>query len=109
MRDSSTISWRRVARRPSRDHSYFPPNSKSGHIEEPAFPLEQIAAAHGALGSLPTTSGGPLSPQQRAPTSHRLRLSALVNHSLGRDVTSGYVVMTAERLREPRPEGCRPD
>lgn len=30
-----------------------------------------------------------------------LALSALVNHSLGRDVTSGYVVMTAERLREP--------
>ena len=29
-----------------------------------------------------------------------LALKALVNHSLGRDVTSGYVVMTAERLRE---------
>jgi hypothetical protein len=28
-------------------------------------------------------------------------MKALVNHSLGNDVTSGYVVMTAERLREP--------
>jgi integrase len=30
-----------------------------------------------------------------------LAMKALVNHSLGNDVTSGYVVMTAERLREP--------
>ena len=35
-----------------------------------------------------------------------LALSALVNHSLGRDVTSGYVVMTAERLREPAQRVC---
>src|SRR5271169_4091089 len=30
-----------------------------------------------------------------------LALKALVNHSLGNDVTSGYVIATAERLREP--------
>jgi hypothetical protein len=30
-----------------------------------------------------------------------LALRALVNHALGGDVTSGYVIMSLERLREP--------
>ena len=30
-----------------------------------------------------------------------LALKALVNHSLGKDVTEGYIQMTAERLRAP--------
>jgi integrase len=30
-----------------------------------------------------------------------LALKALVNHSLGKDVTVGYIQMTAERLRVP--------
>jgi hypothetical protein len=30
-----------------------------------------------------------------------LAMKALANHSLGNDVTSGYVQMTVERLREP--------
>jgi len=30
-----------------------------------------------------------------------MALKALVNHALGNDVTSGYVQMTTERLREP--------
>jgi integrase len=30
-----------------------------------------------------------------------LALKALVNHSLGDDVTAGYVQMTVERLRDP--------
>jgi hypothetical protein len=30
----------------------------------------------------------------------------LINHSLGRDVTSGYIQMTAERLREPAQRVC---
>jgi hypothetical protein len=37
---------------------------------------------------------------------HPLALSALVNHSLRRDVTSGYVVMTDERLGEPSQRIC---
>jgi len=35
-----------------------------------------------------------------------LALRALVNHSLGGDVTSGYIVMTPERLREPAQRVC---
>ena len=30
-----------------------------------------------------------------------IALKALVNHSLGQDVTEGYIQITAERLREP--------
>ena len=30
-----------------------------------------------------------------------LALKALVNHSMGRDVTAGYVQISVERLREP--------
>jgi len=30
-----------------------------------------------------------------------MALKALVNHALGSDVTSGYVQMTTERLRQP--------
>ena len=35
-----------------------------------------------------------------------IALKALVNHSLGKDVTSGYVVMTVDRLREPAQKVC---
>jgi integrase len=78
----------------------FPAPSKSGYIEEPKFHFQQIAGVTGVRVS-----------------SHDLRrtfitiaascgireylLRALVNHSLGRDVTSGYIQMLAEELREP--------
>jgi integrase len=83
----------------------FPADSKSGHIEEPKFPLEHIAASTGIRVSahdlrrtyVTTAESTDISP---------MALSALVNHSLGRDVTSGYVVMTAERLRGPAQRIC---
>lgn len=78
----------------------FAADSKSGHIEEPKFPLTQVAlvtgirvSAHDLRRSFVTIAEGTdISP---------LALKALVNHALGGDVTSGYVQMTAERLREP--------
>jgi integrase len=78
----------------------FPADSKSGHIEEPAFPLEQVAAATGIRVSPHDLRRTFVTAAESADISP-LALSALVNHSLGRDVTSGYVVMTAERLRGP--------
>jgi hypothetical protein len=36
-----------------------------------------------------------------------LELKASLNHSLGDDVTSGYVIATVERLREPDPIDAR--
>ena len=35
-----------------------------------------------------------------------MALKALVNHSLGKDVTSGYVQMTVDRLRRPAQRVC---
>jgi integrase len=35
-----------------------------------------------------------------------IALKALVNHALGGDVTSGYVIMSTERLREPAQKVC---
>ena len=35
-----------------------------------------------------------------------LALKGLLNHALGGDVTSGYIVMSTERLREPAQRVC---
>lgn len=78
----------------------FSADSASGHIEEPAYPLEQIATSTGIRVSAHDLRRTFVTVAESADISP-LALSALVNHSLGRDVTSGYVVMTAERLRQP--------
>ncbi len=80
----------------------FPSRSASGHIEEPRFPLRQIAEA----------SGVDISAHDLRRTfatvaeSCRLtvyELKGLLNHSLGGDgdVTKDYVIKSAEDLREP--------
>jgi integrase len=96
-----------VARRALGDDGpfVFGADSKSGHIEEPKFPMQQIGRATGIAVSVhdlrrtfvTIAEGADISP---------LALKALVNHSLGKDVTSGYVQMTAERLREPAQRVC---
>ncbi len=83
----------------------FPSDSKSGHLSEPKFPLGQVAKATGISVSahdlrrtyVTVAEGTDISP---------LALKALLNHSLGSDVTSGYVIVTAERLREPAQRVC---
>jgi integrase len=83
----------------------FASDSKSGHIEEPKFPLNQVALATGIRVSahdlrrtyITIAEGSDISP---------LALRALANHALGNDVTSGYVQMTVERLREPAQRVC---
>ena len=84
-----------------RDGPYgFSADSKSGHMEEQRFALKRSQKATGI----------------RA-TTHDLRrtfvtvaescdipvyaLKGLVNHSMGSDVTAGYVVAGPDRLREP--------
>ncbi|HYU12569.1 MAG TPA: tyrosine-type recombinase/integrase [Stellaceae bacterium] len=91
-----------VARRAlGRDGPFvFPADSRSGHLTEPKFPLAQVArdtgiaiSAHDLRRTYTTVAEGTdISP---------LALKALVNHSLGNDVTSGYVIATVDRLREP--------
>jgi len=91
-----------VTRRAVGDAKFvFPANSKSGHIEEPQHPLAPVrdvcsvaVSAHDLRRTFITIAeSADISP---------LALKALVNHSLGgSDVTSGYIMMTAERLRAP--------
>lgn len=90
-----------VARRSLGNARYvFPSSSASGHVEEPRFALRQITVATGIHVSphdlrrtfITIAESTDISP---------LALKALVNHSLGSDVTSGYVIMNVERLREP--------
>ena len=79
----------------------FPsPTSRSGHIEEPKFALDQIAEISGVQVSchdlrrtfITVASSCGISP---------FALKGLVNHSYGSDVTAGYIVSNHESLREP--------
>jgi integrase len=86
--------------RPGRDKFVFPANSKNGHIQEPKFPLALVAETCGIKVSAHDLRRTFITVAESADISPTA-LRALVNHSLGKDVTSGYVQMTAERLREP--------
>jgi integrase len=78
----------------------FGSDGKTGHISGPGRALDEVAKATGIAVSphdlrrsfITIAEGCDISP---------LALKGLVNHALGNDVTSGYVVMSCERLREP--------
>jgi integrase len=90
-----------VARRALGDAKWvFPANSKSKHIEEPKFPLKMVADATGIQVSVHDLRRTYITVAESTDMSV-LALKALVNHSLGKDVTEGYIQMTAERLRAP--------
>lgn len=78
----------------------FPADSKSGHIEEPKFHLAQVAKATGIEVSAHDLRRTFVTVAEGSNISV-MALKTLVNHSLGSDVTSGYVIMTIDRLREP--------
>ena len=78
----------------------FPANSKSGHLEEPKFPLQMIADATNIRVSVHDLRRTYITVAESTDMSV-LALKALVNHSVGNDVTEGYIQMTAERLRVP--------
>lgn len=96
-----------VARRAlGNDGDYvFGADSKSGHIEEPKFPLAQVAKASGVVVSAHDLRRTFVTIAESADISP-MALKALVNHALGNDVTAGYVQMTTERLREPAQRVC---
>jgi integrase len=83
----------------------FPSDGKSGHIAEPKHPLGLVAEATGINVSahdlrrtfITTAESTDISP---------LALKALVNHALPNDMTSGYVIMSVDRLREPAQKVC---
>jgi integrase len=83
----------------------FGGDSGSGHIEEPRFALAQVAEATGIRVSCHDLTRTYITVAESSDISP-LALKALVNHALGGDVTSGYVQMTAERLRLPAQRVC---
>jgi integrase len=88
-----------VARRAlGRDKYIFP--STGGHITEPKFPLATVAKATGIQVSAHDLRRTYVTVAESCDISV-MALKALVNHSMGSDVTGGYVQMTPERLREP--------
>lgn len=95
-----------VARRGIGDTEWvFPSASKSGHIEEPRHPLDLVRDACGVFVSAHDLRRTYVTAAESTDMSV-LALKALVNHSLGKDVTEGYVQMTVERLREPAQRVC---
>ena len=78
----------------------FPANSRSGHIEEPRAALEAVAEACGIWVSVHGLRRTFITIAESCDLS-AYALKALVNHSLGRDVTAGYIISGPERLREP--------
>lgn len=95
-----------VARRALGDSKFvFPANSESGHVEEPKFALTQVAAACGVRVSVHDLRRTFLTVAESCDISP-LALKSLVNHSVGGDVTAGYVQMTPDRLREPAQRVC---
>lgn len=83
----------------------FPSNSQTGFIREPKFPLRQVATASGVDVSAHDLRRTFVTVAESSDISP-LALKALVNHSLGNDVTAGYVILTTERLREPAQRVC---
>jgi integrase len=78
----------------------FPANSRSGHIEEPRFALRLVREVSNITVTPHDLRRTYVTVAENTDIS-ALALKALVNHSLGDDVTAGYVQMTVERLREP--------
>jgi integrase len=90
-----------VARRAIGDARFvFPSDGKGSHIAEPKFPLGRIAKVTGIRISAHDLRRTFITVAESTDISP-LALKALVNHSTGSDVTSGYVIVTTERLRAP--------
>ena len=77
----------------------FAADSASGHIEEPKFALAQVAAACGVHVGPHDLRRSFITVAESSELSV-VALTMLVNHSVGNDVTSGYIILSTPRLRE---------
>ena len=93
-----------VTRRALGDATFVFPGP-AGHITDASFPLNAVAETTGIKVSAHDLRRTFITFAESADISP-LALKALVNHSLGKDVTAGYVQMTTERLREPAQRVC---
>jgi integrase len=105
---SSFVSDLLVARRALGDDGgwVFGGKAKSGHIEYPASVFEQIAAACGIRVCSHDMRRTFITNAAQTPGISPMALKGLINHSLGNDVTSGYIQMTGEDLRQPAQLVC---
>lgn len=87
------------------DDFVFASNAKSGHLEDPDDGLKAVAKQTGVRVSSHDLRRTFVTIAESTDISV-MALKALVNHSLGSDVTSGYVIATTERLREPCQRVC---
>jgi integrase len=78
----------------------FPAASKSKHIEEPAHPLALVAEATGIRVTAHDLRRTFITAGANAGVS-MVMIKALVNHSLGKDVTMGYIHPSLDELRVP--------
>jgi integrase len=84
----------------------FPSTGRGGYISEPKYPLGLVAedcgvdvSAHDLRRTFATVA------EQHANV-RPIALKALLNHSVGNDVTTGYVITTTEDLRESAQKVC---
>ncbi len=78
----------------------FPANSGSGHIVDLKFAFRQIAKTTGIKLSVHDLRRTFITVAESCDIPI-YALKGLVNHSMGTDITAGYIVATADRLREP--------
>jgi integrase len=84
----------------SKSEFVFPAHSFSGHVEEPKFPLSLVAKSTGIRVSAHDLRRTFATIAEGADISESA-LKLLLHHTLGTDATSGYIIATVERLREP--------
>lgn len=91
-----------LRRQSSRINDYiFPAAAKSGHIEEPKKTVAKIGEAIGHHFCVHDLRRTYVTIAESLDVSH-YAVKALINHKMDRsDVTSGYVMMSVDRLREP--------
>jgi integrase len=90
-----------VARRAlGKDKFVFPGSGKTGHISDLQLPLKAIAKSTGIVFSAHDLRRGFSTVAESVDVS-MTTLKALLNHAPGGDVTSGYIIIAPERLREP--------
>jgi integrase len=95
-----------VARRSLGDSGYvFPGKGAKDHIKDLTFTMGTVAATCGITVSAHDLRRTFITIAESADISV-MALKTMVGHSLGRDITFGYVQMTTERLREPVQRVC---
>jgi len=103
---SSFVCSLLVARRQlGREEYVFASDSRAGWIAEPKFPLTQVAKTCGVDVSIHDLRGTFASVGANTPGVSGLALKRLLNHVVD-DVTSGYVMMDLEELRQAAQKVC---